>query len=160
MNVVLDRESPPPFSPQWEEVLDEVRDLDKYQPDWDDEGADAVPLALIRMTCSWLRTLQAQGTPAPASVYPLADGTVMVEWHYEHGAADSANIRSGGRIEIVRREQGAKPTFTVLSIPGLIESEHSGEVSLVPRLIRDAAETSPECSLPGVSDESNYSLAA
>lgn len=131
---------------QWEVAYDEARDLDKFQPNWDSEGADPVPLSLICATLQLFSTLEAQGFPAPASVYPLADGTVMLEWHYSHGAVESANIRPNGRMEIVRREPNAKPTFRAISI-----SDFDSE---------DENETAPGGASPRIDDGFSYSLAA
>ena len=163
MNASTNRELPSPTTPQWEAALDEARDLDKYQPDWDGEGADAVPSVMILQTRQWLRALQSRGDSAPACVYPLADGTVMVEWHYGSGAGDSANIRGGWRVEIVSREPGAKPTFTVHSILDIIESEEADDISPVPYLIADeyaTIETSPGGGSTSCASDIDCSLAA
>ena len=162
MNATTSLELSSPTTPQWEAAFDEARDLDKYQPNWDGEGADAVPSVLILQTRQWLRALQSLGSSAPACVYPLADGTVMAEWHYGSGAGDSANIRGGGRVEIVSREPGAKPTFIVHSILDLIESEEADDISPVPYLIAGEyamIETSPGGSTLCASD-TDCSLAA
>ena len=129
MTPIPDRETRSLLAAQWETANDEARDLDKFQANWDGEGADSVSLSLIATTLRLLGALEAQGFPAPACVYPLADGTVMAEWHHVHGAVESANIRSGGRIEIVRREPGAKPTFRAMSLADL-DNEEGGEVTL------------------------------
>jgi len=133
------------YRPQWEAMFDEVRDLDKYQSNWDGEGANSVPLDLIHDTVLLLSSQEAEDYPAPACVYPLADGTVMVEWHYQDGAVDAANIRSGGRVEIVRRGPGAKPTFSSCSIREFIGS--------------DPREASPHGVTPCVDDGFEFKLA-
>lgn len=88
------------FSRQWEAARDEARDLDKYAPNWDGEGADPVALELIQETLRLFRLLEGRAFPAPDMVYPAADGTVFVEWHHPGGGVDTANI-TPDRIHVV-----------------------------------------------------------
>ncbi len=144
MNLTMNREPLSVSIRQWEVAFDDARDLDTYLANWDGEGADPVPLALIETTLRLLEIWKSQDHPAPADIYPLADGTVMVEFHYVSGVVDSANIRTGGRIEIVRRELGTKPTFTVIHLSDLAD---------------DAGDASPSNPPLFISDEFTFSLA-
>jgi hypothetical protein len=89
------------FSRQWEAARDEARDLDKYPPDWDGAGADPVPLPLIREVLRLFRDLENQRFTAPDLVYPLADGSVMAEWHHPGGVVQAVNVRGPGRVHVV-----------------------------------------------------------
>lgn len=108
---------------QWESARDEARDLDKYGSNWDGEGADAVSLDLINTTLRWFRGLEDRGHPAPVSIYPLADGTPMIEWHHPGGSTESANIRVGNRVEIVLHLVGEKPLFTASTLAKIVGGE-------------------------------------
>lgn len=94
------RQTPILFFREWESAYDETRDLDKYMPNWDGANADPVPLKLIQATLLFFRHLEERLFPAPDSVYPVADGTVVAEWHHPGGSVQIANIMSG-RISVV-----------------------------------------------------------
>lgn len=102
----------PMFSRQWEAARDEVRDLDKYEPNWDGADADPVPLDLIQTALKFFDALEQQLIVAPDMVYPSADGSVFAEWHYASGHVQSVNIRHN-RISIVVMD----PDGRIVSIP-------------------------------------------
>lgn len=96
VNKKFSRSTGSALSRQWEAACDEASDLDKYNPDWDGAGADAVPLIVIRRTLDLFRRFELLAFPAPDSVYPAADGTVFVEWHHPNGVSQLLNIRLNG----------------------------------------------------------------
>ncbi len=95
------------FFREWESAYDETRDLDKYMSNWDGADADPVPLKLIQYTLLFFRHLEERNVPAPDSVYPVADGTVIAEWHHPGGCVQIANIMSG-RISVVMMDPNGK----------------------------------------------------
>ena len=101
------RQTPILFFREWESAYDETRDLDKYMPNWDGANADPVPLKLIQSTLLFFRHLEERLIPAPKSVYPVADGSVIAEWHHPGGCVQIANIMSG-RISIVMMDSNGK----------------------------------------------------
>ncbi len=100
----------------WEAAIDAAFDLDRYAPNWDGEGADPVPEQLIRDTVEFLRHGRAMRMSAPDCIYPLADGTVMFEWHGGRGSAISLNLRPGKRAEILTSAPGREPVFEAVTL--------------------------------------------
>lgn len=99
--------TPTLFAKSWEFARDDVRDLEKYLPNWDKDGADPVPLLLIEKTLSLFRTLETSAFPAPDAVYPSAGGTVFLEWHYASGAVQSINVLSDRIYLVFMSAEGA-----------------------------------------------------
>jgi hypothetical protein len=85
----------------WRAARLEAFGLGDFKENWDGEGALPVSKALILSAINFFKTLERDGCPAPDSVYPLANGSVMAEWHYSDQTVVSAEIRSSGRAEVL-----------------------------------------------------------
>ena len=104
-------------APQWQNAKAELLALDQYQPNWDGEGADPVPVELIQATEELYERLRELGHPAPSTVYPTAGGTVMFEIHLDNDEVLSFNVRDPKRAEVVYRFLGKVPEFATVLLP-------------------------------------------
>ncbi len=104
------------LSLQWETMRDEAYALSLYPPDWDGEGADRVPFALVRATLRWFDRLEASGGPAPSVVYPTAGGTPVVEWYSADMSSYVAYVRKPDRVDIVYHLPGGEPVHVVVPL--------------------------------------------
>lgn len=101
---------------QWEAARDEVHALSLYPPDWDGEGADRVPFALVRATLRWFDRLEASGGPVPSVVHPTAGGTPVVEWYSADASSYVAYVRKPDRADMVYQLPGEEPVHVVVSL--------------------------------------------
>jgi len=99
----------------WDAARDELLALEQLAPNWDGEGADPVKPGLIPASLRLMELAREADYPPPVYVYATADGTVMIEWHWANGRGEIANIRKAKAAEIVFREPGQKPTFSVFN---------------------------------------------
>ena len=103
----------------WRTVRLEALGLAEYKADWNGEGALAVPQALIDTTVLFFKEWEKRGDPAPDSVYPLATGAVMAEWHYDDQTTVSAEIREPSKAEVLVWHPERKSQFEVVSLNDL-----------------------------------------
>lgn len=101
-------------------MRDEVSALSLYPPNWDGEGADRVPFALIGATLRWFERLKASGVPAPSVVYPTAGGTPVVEWYSADMSSYVAYVRKPDRVNIVYHLPGGEPVHVVVPLPAKV----------------------------------------
>lgn len=105
---------------RWEAMRDEVSALSSYPADWDGEGADRVPFALVQATLRWFVRLEASGGPVPSVVYPTAGGTPVVEWYSADTSSYVAYVRKPDRVDIVYHLPGGEPVHVVVPLPAKV----------------------------------------
>jgi len=82
----------------WEKARLQVQMISRLPADWDGDGAARIPISLASSALRLLGELRAQGYPAPNDVYPLAEGTIVLEWQLANDVIY--------RIEVDRVGQG------------------------------------------------------
>jgi len=95
----------------WRAAQIDALNLIEFKQNWDGEDSSPVPKLLIDSTIRFFREMEQKQLPAPDSVYPLASGAVMAEWHYEDQTVVSAEIREPGKAEVLAWHPERKPIF-------------------------------------------------
>ena len=149
---------------RWEAMRDEVSALSLYPADWDGEGADRVPFALVQATLRWFERLEASGGPVPSVVYPTAGGTPVVEWYSADTSSYVAYVRRPDRVDLVYQLPGGEPTHVVLSPGPKAPTSAAGGASAYGRAVGGNRHTEPavrsDSREPGADSDSPYTQAA
>ena len=90
-------------------VIERLRILASLAPGWD--GDDADPIDYSTAFSALVIALQMSRHAADPSVAPMVDGSLILRWTFEDGAA----------LEIVVEEGEALPTYAMLSRDGVVE---------------------------------------
>lgn len=67
--------------PSWQSAIDELLRIRNLNDDWDGEGTEAPPPALVDGAITLAQHLQAEGVPAAERVLAGVNGTIYFEWH-------------------------------------------------------------------------------
>ena len=102
---------------EWKAAYDALVNLSLLLTDWDGEGAFPPRAGLLAATYRLFQTLEKQSHVAPADVYLSADGTVVLEWHFEDGRNAIINVRVTDHAEVIRRTPNRNPEFSTIPIP-------------------------------------------
>lgn len=87
----------------WDGVKSGLLELHSIEPNWDGEGADPPHPQAIADASKWLAQLKADGFPAPGCAYPVADGSVFIEWMFpgEIRLLGDCNPREPGLVDVM-----------------------------------------------------------
>ena len=65
----------------WQSAIDELLRIRNLEDDWDGEGTEAPPPAVVDGAITLAQHLQAKGIPAAERVLAGVNGTIYFEWH-------------------------------------------------------------------------------
>jgi len=80
MNAQIESGDPVPQTAKWAVALEHIAKLSVLEADWDGEGACKISQALIESAYQLAIRLRSEGERPPQDVYPLNEGTIILEW--------------------------------------------------------------------------------
>lgn len=94
----------------WARAIRAIHSLHALPSDWDGSGACAISSAMIASAVRFCHVMRTSNQP-PASVYPLADGHIMIEWRFPAGQIVRFEVEEPGRGEFMTTYSDSRKTM-------------------------------------------------
>lgn len=115
---------------KWEKVQEHVLKLLNLRGDWDGQDAPPIRPDLIRSALRLTEQLMGDGDDAPQDVYPLPDGSIILEWQHRGGVIERIEIEEVGHGELMTTYPDAPAEFAEVTWPP--RTPEGGEEGRVP----------------------------
>jgi len=85
--------------PLWTDVFAQIEKIQLLGENWDDQGAKKLDTSIIEAGRSYLLQLQVMRLRAPDDLYPLSDGTLILEWQLPNAIIIRDELLNSGQGE-------------------------------------------------------------
>ena len=139
---------------KWEKVQEHVLKLLNLRSDWDGEGAPPIRHDLIRSALRLTEQLMGERDDAPQDVYPLPDGSIILEWQHRGGVIERIEIEEVGHGELMTTYPDASAEFAEVTWPP--RAPEGGEAAGIPDEAAGKTSLASLCERDEYADVSEY----
>lgn len=95
----------------WTRCYEKLESISKLKEDWDGMDADAPDPDILETAFKFIGQIRASGELPPSRIVAMANGGILVEWHFDKENRIEAEITESGVIEYCLLRDGSDPVY-------------------------------------------------